>query len=130
MEPDRAHFAEKYFNCSDAERAAFEAGIKLGTIYHQFVGTPLNRENVELLEKSIAEGTKIQPFVKDADVRISREGLKSKKDEFDYVSLSGNMLNVRLVIEYKQIRIIAGIKYISEINYPLMYLEKVECLGR
>jgi hypothetical protein len=30
--------ADSYFSCTDSERAAFEAGIKLGTVYHQFVG--------------------------------------------------------------------------------------------
>jgi len=123
---NRAKIAEKYFNCSDRERAAFEAGIKLGTIYHQFIGTPISRDNVALLEKAIAEGTKIQPFVEDAKVRISREELKRKRGEFDYVSLSGNMLTVRLLVEYKDVRVSAGIKFMKEINYPLMYMDKIE----
>ena len=126
MPVNRAKIAEKYFNCSDRERAAFEAGIKLGTIYHQFIGTPISRDNVALLEKAIAEGTKIQPFVEDAKVRISREELKRKRGEFDYVSLSGNMLTVRLLVEYKDVRVSAGIKFMKEINYPLMYMDKIE----
>jgi hypothetical protein len=123
---DREKVADKYFDCSDSERAAFEAGIKLGTIYHQFVGTPISKENVRLLESAIAEGTKIQPFVEDAEVEISRHGLKKKKGEFDYVSLSGNMLTVRLVVEYHGVRVNAGMKFIPEINYPLMFMEKVK----
>ena len=46
--------ASLYFKCSDRERAIFEAGIKLGTIYHQYVGAPLNLSNVESLEKAIS----------------------------------------------------------------------------
>lgn len=126
MPVNRAKIAEKYFNCSDRERAAFEAGIKLGTIYHQFIGTPISKDNVALLEKAIAEGTKTQPFVEDAEVHVSREDLKRKKGEFDYVSLSGNMLTVRLLVEYKDIRVSAGMKFIKEINYPLMYMDKIE----
>lgn len=125
MAGGRAKVADAQFNCSDRERAAFEAGIKLGTIYHQFIGTPISRDNVELLEKTIAEGTKIQPFVTDAEVHISRKGLRKKKGEFDYVSLSGNMLTVRLVVEYNDVRVIAGIRFIPEINYPLMYMERI-----
>ncbi|MEE9268050.1 MAG: dihydroneopterin aldolase family protein, partial [Thermoplasmata archaeon] len=34
-----------YFECTDAERAAFEAGIKLGSIFHQYVGAPVSPEN-------------------------------------------------------------------------------------
>jgi len=130
MAVDRVKIADHFFDCSDTERAAFEAGIKLGTIYHQFVGTPISRENVSLLEKAIAEGTKIQPFVKDAEVRISRDELASKKGEFDYVSLSGNMLNVRLVVEYGSVRLTAGMKFIPEISYPLMFIEKIERCGK
>jgi|YelNatPaOPRAMG01_1025707.scaffolds.fasta_scaffold04325_10 hypothetical protein len=126
MRADRERLAERYFDCSDSERAAFEAGIKLGTIYHQFVGTPISRDNVEFLEKAIAEGTKIQPFVEDAQIRISRKGLKSKKSEFDYLSLTPNMLSVRLIINYKGVRIVAGMKYVKEMDYPLMFIERVE----
>ena len=129
MAVSRERIADRFFDCSDTERAAFEAGIKLGTIYHQFVGTPISRDNVALLEKAIAEGTKIQPFVEDAKVRISREELKRKKGEFDYVSLSGNMLKVRLVVEYGNVRVTAGMKFVGEINYPLMFIEKIERRG-
>jgi dihydroneopterin aldolase len=122
--------ADDFFECSDAERAAFEAGIKLGTIYHQFVGTPISRENVSLLEKAIAEGTKIQPFVEDAYVEISKKELKSKKGEFDYVSLSGNMLRVHLVVVYGDVRLTAGMRFVEKINYPLMFIEKIERLGK
>ena len=127
---DRVKVADGFFECTDEERAAFEAGIKLGTICHQFVGTPISRENVSLLEKAIAEGTKIQPFVEDANIQISKKELKSKKGEFDYVSLSGNMLKVRLVIVYGDVRLTAGMKFIEKINYPLMYIEKIERLGK
>lgn len=64
--------------------------------------------------------------MKDAIVRISRKELKSKKGEFDYVSLSGNMLDVHLVVEYRSVRVKAGMKFVKEINYPLMFIEKIE----
>ena len=130
MGANRERLAEQYFSCSDSERAAFEAGIKLGTIYHQFVGTPISRDNVDLLEKSISEGTKIQPFVEDAKVRISRRGLNSKKSEFDYYSLTPHMLSVRLVINYRGVRVTARMKYVKKMEYPLMFIEKVERSAR
>ena len=45
MSGKREELAAGYFNCSLKERAVFESGIKLGTIYHQFVGTPLSSSN-------------------------------------------------------------------------------------
>lgn len=125
MKSERERIAERFFKCSESERAAFEAGIKLGTIYHQFIGTPISTRNVDLLERTIAEGTKIQPFVKDAEVHIEREKLRSKRGEFDYDSLSGEMLSVRLEIAYGDVQLTAKMENIPEIHYPLMYIEKI-----
>jgi len=42
-----------YFVGTDRDRAAFEAGIKLGSILHQYIGVPLTRENATSLERAI-----------------------------------------------------------------------------
>lgn len=117
--------ADKYFKCTDSERAAFEAGIKLGTVYHQFVGAPISKTNVEVLEKSIAEGARVQPFVKDAHVKIDRSRLREKSTEFDYLTLTGDMLDVELTIRFREIEVICEMKHIEEMDYPLMYVKEV-----
>jgi hypothetical protein len=117
--------ADKFFNCTDAERAVFEAGIKLGTVYHQFVGAPISKDNVDVLEKSIAEGAKVQPFVKDAQVKIDRSRLREKSTEFDYLTLTGDMLDVKLTVQFRNVKIICEMKHIKEMNYPLMYVKEV-----
>ena len=122
---NREELASKYFNCTLRERAVFEAGIKLGTVYHQFVGTPVNAANVGILERAIADGVKVQPFVKDIAVKIDRSALRRKRDEFDYQTLTGNMLDVVLVIQIENVRVKAGMKYIEELHYPLMYVQEV-----
>ena len=118
--------AKKFFNCSDSERAAFEAGIKLGTIYHQFVGTPVSQSNVEVLERSIEEGVRIQPFVDDVKVKINRDKLKNTRDEYDYDSMTGDMFDVELKIKYEDSKAVAKLKFIQELNYPLMYLTSMD----
>jgi hypothetical protein len=118
--------ADKYFKCSDSERAAFEAGIKLGTVYHQFVGAPISKTNVEVLEKSIAEGARVQPFVKDAHVKIDRSRLREKSTEFDYLTLTGDMLDVSLTIQFREIEVVCEMKHIKEMDYPLMYVKEVK----
>jgi hypothetical protein len=120
--------SDKYFNCTDSERAVFEAGIKLGTIYHQFVGAPLSSNNVEVLEESIAEGAKVQPFVKDANVKIDRSRLREKSTEYDYLTLTGDMLEVSLTLMFKNVEVICEMKHISEMDYPLMYIKEVRSL--
>jgi hypothetical protein len=126
MRDSRETTADSRFACSEAERAAFEAGIKLGSIYHQFVGVPLRRENVSTLERAIEAGCKVQPFVESVKVNIDRSRLKRKRGQYDYVSLTGDMLDVSVVVRYKGTRVRASMRLVEEMNYPLMYIESVE----
>ncbi|MEM3444467.1 MAG: dihydroneopterin aldolase family protein [Thermoplasmata archaeon] len=118
--------AKKYFNCSARERACFEAGIKLATVYHQFVGTPVSMENVDSLEKAIENGVRIQPFVKEVKVHIRKEKLRAKRDEYDYLTLTGSMLEVVVVIKYENVEVVAEMRYIEEMDYPLMMIREVK----
>ncbi len=117
--------AKKYFNCTPSERAAFEAGIKLGSVYHQFVGTPLSLENVDYLEKAIEESMKVQPFVKDARVRIDRTKIKKKQGFYKYLTLHGEMLDIELEVQYEDRVAICKLEYVEELDYPLMYIKEI-----
>ena len=119
--------AAKYFNCSDDQRAVFEAGIKLGTIYHQYVGCPVNFNNVDVLEKAIEEGTKVQPFVDDVKINIDRTHLKKVKSKksYKYVTLTGNMLRVWLKVSYGNAIAICELKYVEDIDYTLMLVKEI-----
>ncbi len=125
MRRSREATADSHFNCSDSERAAFEAGIKMGTIYHQFVGVPLSADNVGTLERAIEAGCSVQPFVEKVKVSIDKSLLRKKRGQYDYVSLSGEMLRVKMVVRYKSARVTASMKFVEEMNYPLMFIEKV-----
>lgn len=116
--------ADKYFNCSDRERAIFEAGIKLGTIYHQYVGAPLNLSNVDSMERAMSESAKVQPFVEDAIVKIDKELISKKQGVYKYITLAGEMLNVTIKINYKSEQVTARLRYVPEMDYPLMYVEE------
>lgn len=115
----------KYFNCTDRERAVFEAGIKLGTIYHQFVGTPVSQANVDALEEAIAQSARVQPFVEDVRIRIDRGMLHERRGEYDYYTLSGMMMNVWLKVRYRSAVVEAEMRRIEELSYPLMFITKV-----
>jgi len=116
----------KYFNCTDAERAVFEAGIKLGTIYHQYVGAPLSEANVEVLEKAIEDGARVQPFVADVKVKIDRKYLRRKRSAYKYVTLTAAMLEVQIKTRYKDMEALCEMRYIEELDYPLMYVREVK----
>ncbi|MBE0518700.1 MAG: dihydroneopterin aldolase family protein [Thermoplasmata archaeon] len=125
MKDERERKADAHFMCSDSERATFEAGIKLGTIYHQFVGVPLNTDNVETLERAMEAGSMVQPFVDSVKVRIDRTKLREKVNEFGYVSLTGDMLDVSIVVKYNDTVVEAAMKFVKEMNYPLMFVSRI-----
>jgi len=113
--------AKKWFRCSERERAAFEAGIKMGSIYHQYVGAPVNESNVEALEQAIEAGVRVQPFVEDVRVRIDRSKIRAKRGvPYKYYSVTGDMLDVWLRVRYEGAVAECAMSYLPELRYPLM----------
>jgi len=122
---DKIKEADKYFDCNDKERTAFELGIKLGALFHQFIGSPVSSKNINVLEKAMEKTTESQAFVKSASVTINPEGNdNSKMGPFDYKTLQEDMLEAEIVVEYDGIEAVGEMKYIDELKYPLMYLKE------
>ena len=106
---------------SDRERAIFEAGIKLGALYHQWVGTPIAQESAASVESAIEKAVILQPFVEEITVRLNRTLMQ--KNVFGYSELSGLMFDVEIVTR-------VGFSYCRaalapENGYPLMRI--LEC---
>ncbi|MCK4476513.1 MAG: dihydroneopterin aldolase family protein [Methanophagales archaeon] len=112
---------------SDRDKAVFEAGIKLGALYHQFTGTPVSTETVEELERVIERSVSLQPWVNSVEVKIDREKVRKRENEnqFKYCELSGEMLDVKVVVLYEKVEVHARVKYEEKMDYPLMHVEKV-----
>jgi Uncharacterized protein conserved in archaea len=115
--------ASSYFHCTDRERAIFEAGIKLGSIYHQYVGVPMNQSNIEAIEHAIQQSVMVQPFVSSATVSIDRSMVKRSTGQYKYVTLKGEMLKVTIDVKYKEESVRARMEYVEKLDYPLMFLE-------
>jgi hypothetical protein len=114
-------------NITDRDNALFEAGIKLGALYHQFTGSPVNMKTVSSLEKAIQESISVQPFVESISVKIDRDLLKSKlNSEFGYTELQGPMLEVKITVKYGSSVVQVAMEYDSELNYPLMKIQHIE----
>ena len=122
---DRETLANDRFNCSSKERACYEAGIKMGTIYHQFVGTPVSLANIEGLETEMANAIKVQPYVKDAIIRIDRGGFVDDGDIYSYKSLSGEMIDAVVTIELDGVTVVSEMRYDRELGYPLMFISDI-----
>lgn len=110
---------------TDRDIALFEAGIKLGALYHQFIGTPVSTDTVDELETAIERSVSLQPWVSSVEVKIDREKVRESENKFNYCELRGEMLDVRVVIRYKAVEVHARMKYEEEMDYPLMRVEKV-----
>lgn len=111
---------------TERDNALFEAGIKLGALYHQFTGSPVNLRTVDSLEKAISESISVQPYVKSITVSIDREMIRSKlNSEFGYCELEGRMLDVNLIMNYENVIVKASLKFNQELDYPLMKIEEI-----
>jgi dihydroneopterin aldolase len=118
---------KKYFqNITPRERAIFEGAITMGALFHQFVGTPVSLESANSLENAMKESLELQPCIMSVNVQINRDTLEEAENEYQYISLTGEMLDVRVVSEYEEVEVVVRMHYIKELNYPLMYIEKID----
>ncbi|HWS22420.1 MAG TPA: dihydroneopterin aldolase family protein [Methanoregula sp.] len=106
---------------TERDRAIFEAGIKLGALYHQWVGTPISRKSAAGIESAIEQAVILQPYVEVITVRLDRNLMT--ENTFGYSELSGLMFNVEIVTR-------VGFTYCRarlapQDGYPLMQI--VEC---
>ena len=122
MDVDKEYFS----NITSRERAIFEGAISMGALFHQFVGTPVNKNTKENLEIAMAESLNLQPAIENVEVEIRFDKLEESMTEFDYTSLTGDMLDVKIHTKVEDVSAIIRIEFIEELNYPLMYVESIE----
>jgi len=106
---------------TERDRTIFEAGIKLGALYHQWVRTPISKKSAESVESAIEKAVILQPCVEQITVRLNRTLMT--QNVFGYSELSGLMFDVEIVTR-------VGFTYCRarlapENGYPLMQV--VEC---
>ena len=122
MDVDKEYFS----NITTRERAIFEGAISMGALFHQFVGTPVNKNTKASLETSMEESLKLQPAIEDVKVNIRFDKLEESMTEFDYTSLTVDMLDVKIYTKVENVTAIIRIEFIEKLNYPLMYVEDIE----
>lgn len=108
---------------TDRDAACFEAGIKLGAVYHQFIGTPVRPDTAATLSDAMANAMTAQPTCQSATVNIDTEAVESDLNRFGYVGLKGDHLTIEVVVEHEDHRVSAEL--IEEDGYPFMQLVDV-----
>lgn len=106
---------------TDREQAVFEAGIKLGALYHQWVGTPISRNSASSIETAIEKAVILQPFVEEITVHLDRNLMT--ENAYGYSELSGLMFEVEIITRVRFTYCHARLA--PESGYPLMSI--VEC---
>jgi hypothetical protein len=114
------------------EQAIFEVGIKLATIFHQFVGTPIQNDPHILQE--ISHGIKAailcQPYVSKVDIEIRPRGYDEhpigKQHVYDYTVISGRNLIAEVEIHYHEWLVMGRVEWIEDLAYPLMYVKTIQ----
>jgi hypothetical protein len=101
---------------TDRDQAIFEAGIKLGALYHQWVGTPISPLTAEVIEEAIELAVGLQPFVEEITVRLNTR--RMTPNEFGYSELTGLMFDVEIVTRYRDATCRARLS--PDGDYPMM----------
>lgn len=109
-------------DATDAETACFEAGIKFGTLYHQFTGTPVKPASAGSLERAMEEAIENQPHCESATVDV-REDRLAADIEHGYTELTGKYMDVELVIDHDGGEVVASMA--MDDGYPLMQVDAV-----
>lgn len=128
-DPARGYFEP---TMTDAERACFEAGIAISTLYHRLIGLPVrdDRKQLRTIERALEESIRNQPFRKSVSVKIKPRGLTERAGEYGYGEVTGEWLSLEVVISYGSSKAVAQMSFADELNYPLMFVSGITRGGR
>lgn len=110
---------------TDPQVACFEAGIKFGSLYHQFAGTPISPDSAASLAAAMEESIENQPHCESVTVSIREDELDAAIEAggADYTELTGRFLDVEMLIEYEGVTVETSM--VMEDGYPLMRVDGV-----
>ncbi|WP_435076380.1 dihydroneopterin aldolase family protein [Halococcus sp. AFM35] len=106
-----------------AESACFEVGIKFGSLYHQFAGTPVSPESAASLARAMEDAIENQPHCESVTVEMDDDALAAAADG-GYTELTGRFMTVKIVVAREDRTVTA--RMAMDNGYPLMEIESVE----
>lgn len=113
------------------EALLFEAGIKLGGLFHQYLGTPVGPTTARSLARTIESAVGLQPYVRSIRVRIDPErGGPLGRGRFAYRYLVAEMIRVRLELADGPVSVTARLEWRPDLAYPLMSIDRIRETGR
>jgi dihydroneopterin aldolase len=111
---------------SRREALLFEAGVKLGGVFHQYLGTPVSPRTAEALARVIESAVGLQPYVRSVRVRIEPgRGGPLGSGRFAYRYLTAEMLDVTVELVDGPLAVEARLRHRRDLRYPLMSVVRV-----
>ena len=108
------------------ETLLFEAGIKLGGIFHQYLGIPVTGATAGPLARAIEAAVRLQPYVRSVRVAIRpSRGPPLGRGRFRYRYLTPEMLRVTVGLAARGVRVEARLAHRADLRYPLMHVVAV-----
>ena len=108
------------------EALLFEAGVKLGGVFHQYLGVPVSARTARGLARTIERAVALQPFVVRVRALVRPErGGPLGKGRFAYRYLTAEMLEVTVELRDGPARLTARLAHRPDLRYPLMSVERV-----
>lgn len=108
-----------------AARACFELGIKFGSLYHQFAGTPVSPASADALARGIEASIENQPHCTAVEVTFDEEALATAIDDtHGYTELTGTLMDVRVEVEVDGVHATAELVEVA--GYPEMRVTSLE----
>lgn len=108
---------------TDPETACFEAGIKFGSLYHQFAGTPVTPESASSLARAMEEAIENQPHCEEVTVEVREEELEQACTD-GYTEFTGRFAEVKILVAYEGCTVRTRME--MEEGYPLMRVVSVD----
>jgi hypothetical protein len=108
------------------EAACFEAGIKFGSLYHQFAGTPISPASADSLARAMEAAIENQPACERVrvDVRMDRLRDAIAESAADYVEFTGRFADVEIVVDHEGVEVVASMAL--EDGYPRMRIDSID----
>ena len=108
---------------TDAQEACFEAGIKFGSLYHQFAGTPVSTESAASLAAAVEESIENQPACQEVTVTVDEQAIAQAAGEHGYTEFTGQLFEAEVVVEHEGVEVVS--RMAMEEGYPLMQVVEV-----
>jgi len=106
---------DEFFSCTQRERAIFEAGIKLGSIFHQYIGNTFDIKHKEVIEKAIEQSLLSQPYCTHAKAILKIHNAMAHN------IITEDLLDIEITVQVGKEKINGYIKYTN--NYPLIFFK-------